>query len=208
MEPHLRQPVFATSLANYAPAIQPQAAPWIASPLDIHEDPRIIAFTAEVIAQGITTSTWFAKRIAMATDHRLHAWTTRHEADGSFAGIAPVVIAGAVGREADPGSLWASLTRAGILDTFGTITGWASTPGRRGARMSAITPPARMQVTTPTPVSGPSQRGKRLDLDPDDSMEPRRWQNTTASANTMRRQRTPGGVSEHPEASANLGEVR
>ena len=113
-----------------------------------------------------------------------------------LAGIAPVVIAGAVGREADPGSLWASLTRAGILDTFGTITGCASTPGRRGARMSAITPPARMQVTTPTPVSGPSQRGKRLDLDPDDSMEPRRWQNTTASANTMRRQRTPGGVSE------------
>ena len=85
MEPHLRQPVFATSLANHAPAIQPQAAPWSASPLDIHEDPRNIAFTAEVIAQGITTSTWFAKRIAMATDHRLHAWTTRHEADGSLA---------------------------------------------------------------------------------------------------------------------------
>ena len=104
MEPYLRQPVFATSRANYAPAIQPQAAPWIASPLDIHEDPRIIAFTAEVIAQGITTSTWFAKRIAMATDHRLHAWATRHEADGSLAGIAPVVIAGAVGWEADPGS--------------------------------------------------------------------------------------------------------
>jgi hypothetical protein len=48
------------------------------------------------------------------------------------------VIAGAVGWEGDPGALWASLTRSGIVDAFGAITGWASTGGRRGARLSAM----------------------------------------------------------------------
>ena len=156
-----------------APAPRPSEAPWIATPLNLREDPRIIAFTAEVLALGITTSRWLAESVAIATYHRLHAWATKHEPDGTLAGVAPVVIAGAVGWEGDPGSLWASLTRSGILDTFGAITGWASTGGRRGARMSAMSLPARPEATTP--VFGPSQRGKRLGLGPDDRKARRQW---------------------------------
>ncbi len=118
----------------------------------------------------------------------LWAWATRHEPDGTLAGVAPVVIAGAVGWEGDPGALWASLTRSGIVDVFGAITGWASTGGRRGARMSAMALPARPEVTTP--VFGPSQRGRRLGLGPDDRKARRQRQNANASANARRRQRT------------------
>ena len=130
----------------------------------------------------------------------LWAWATRHEPDGTLAGVAPVVIAGAVGWEGDPGALWASLTRSGIVDVFGAITGWASTGGRRGARMSAMALPARPEVTTP--VFGPSQRGRRLGLGPDDRKARRQRQNANASANARRRQRTVS------EPSANLAKVR
>ena len=158
-----------------APVPRPSEAPWIATPLNLREDPRIIAFTAEVMALGITTSRWLAESVAIATYHRLHAWATKHEPDGTLAGVAPVVIAGAVGWEGDPGSLWASLTRAGILDTFGAITGWASTGGRRGARMSAMALPARMQTQATTAVYAPPKHGRRLDLTAQQRVERVRW---------------------------------
>ena len=173
-----------------APAIRPTEAPWIATPLDLRHDPRVLALTAEFLTSGLAHSHRLALALAVDVTFALWAWATRHEPDGTLAGIAPVVIAGAVGWEGDAGSLWASLTRAGIVDAFGAITGWASTGGRRGARMSAMALPARMQVNTPTLVFGPSQRGKRLGLGPEDSMKRRRWQNATASANTRRRQRS------------------
>ena len=164
-----------------APAPRPSEAPWIATPLNLREDPRIIAFTAEVLALGITTSRWLAESVAIATYHRLHAWATKHEPDGTLAGVAPVVIAGAVGWEGDPGSLWASLTRSGIVDAFGAITGWASTGGRRGARMSAMSgncgPGTHngMQVHTTTSVYAPPKHGRRLDLTAQQRVERVRW---------------------------------
>ena len=176
-----------------APVPRPSEAPWIATPLNLREDPRIIAFTAEVMALGITTSRWLAESVAIATYHRLHAWATKHEPDGTLAGVAPVVIAGAVGWEGDPGSLWASLTRAGILDTFGAITGWASTGGRRGARMSAMALPARMQMQTTTAVYAPPKHGRRLELSPIERMDRSRW---LARLRSERRRSRNRGVTE------------
>ena len=164
-----------------APAPRPSEAPWIATPLNLREDPRIIAFTAEMLALGITTSRWLAESVAIATYHRLHAWATKHEPDGTLAGVAPVVIAGAVGWEGDPGALWASLTRAGIVDAFGAITGWASTGGRRGARLSAMTgnsipgTPTGVRVHTTTSVYAPPKHGRRLDLTAQQRVERARW---------------------------------
>jgi hypothetical protein len=150
----------------------------------------VLALTAEVLTSGLATSHRLALALAVDVTFALWAWATRHEPDGTLAGIAPVVIAGAVGWEGDPGALWASLTRAGIVDAFGAITGWVSTGGRRGARMSAMALPARPEVSTPTPVFGPSQRGKRLGLGPEDRTARRQWQNAGASANARRRQRS------------------
>lgn len=155
------------------PAPRPTEAPWLATPLDLRHDPRVLAFTAEVQISGLATSHRLALALAVDVTFALWAWATRHEPDGTLAGIAPVVLAGAVGWEGDPGALWASLTRAGIVDVFGAITGWASTGGRRGARMSAMALPARPEVTTP--VFGPSQRGRRLGLGPDDRKARRQW---------------------------------
>ena len=163
----------ATSVAP-TPAPRPTEAPWLATPLDLRHDPRVLAFTAEVQISGLAPSHRLALALAVDVTLALWAWATRHEPDGTLAGVAPVVIAGAVGWEGDPGALWASLTRAGIVDVFGAITGWASTGGRRGARMSAMGLPARM-VDTPTPVFGPSQRGKRLGLGLDDRKARRQW---------------------------------
>ena len=174
---HSGVPRFVSSPATFiAPtaAPRPTEAPWIATPLDLRHDPRVLAFTAEVLTSGLAPSHRLALALAVDVTFALWAWATRHEPDGTLAGVAPVVIAGAVGWEGDPGSLWASLTRSGIVDNFGTITGWASTGGRRGARMSAMGLPARM-VDTPTPVFGPSQRGKRLGLGPDDRKARRQW---------------------------------
>ena len=150
----------------------------------------MLAFTAEVMISGLAPSHRLALALAVDVTFALWAWATRHEPDGTLAGIAPVVIAGAVGWEGDPGALWASLTRAGIVDNFGTITGWVSTGGRRGARMSAMSLPARMHVSTVTAVFGPSQRGRRLGLGPEDRTARRQWQNAGASANARRRQRS------------------
>lgn len=157
------------------PAPRPSEAPWIATPLDLRQDPRVLAFTAEVQISGLAPSHRLALALAVDVTFALWAWATRHEPDGTLAGIAPVVLAGAVGWEGDPGALWASLTRSGIVDVFGAITGWASTGGRRGARMSAMALPARPEVSTPTPVFGPSQRGRRLGLGPDDRKARRQW---------------------------------
>ena len=160
-------------LPSPALAARPTEAPWLATPLDLRQDPRVLAFTAEVMISGLAPSHRLALALAVDVTFSLWAWATRHEPDGTLAGVAPVVIAGAVGWEGDPGSLWASLTRSGIVDVFGTITGWASTGGRRGARMSAMALPARPEVTTP--VFGPSQRGRRLGLGPDDRKARRQW---------------------------------
>ena len=162
------------TLPSPALAARPTEAPWLATPLDLRQDPRVLAFTAEVMISGLAPSHRLALALAVDVTFSLWAWATRHEPDGTLAGVAPVVIAGAVGWEGDPGSLWASLTRSGIVDAFGAITGWASTGGRRGARMSAMGLPARM-VDTPTPVFGPSQRGKRLGLGLDDRKARRQW---------------------------------
>ncbi len=188
--------VFTSSPTNPrqgVPTIRLTEAPWIATPLDLREDPRIITFASEVIALGVTSSRWLAESVAIATYHRLHAWAIRHAPEGSLAGISPVALAGGVGWQGEPGALWASMIRSEIIDAFGAITGWKSTGGRRGARMSAMGLPSRMQVGSSAEVFGPSQRGRRLGLAPEDRKARRQWQNATASAN--RRQRI---VSELP----------
>ncbi|NBT27021.1 MAG: hypothetical protein EBT09_10800 [Actinobacteria bacterium] len=178
------------TLPSPALAARPTEAPWLATPLDLRQDPRVLAFTAEVMISGLAPSHRLALALAVDVTFALWTWATRHEPDGTLAGIAPVVIAGVVGWEGDPGALWASLTRSGIVDAFGAITGWASTGGRRGARLSAMALPSRTQVNTTTAVFGPSQRGRRLGLGPEDRKARRQWQNATASANARRRQQT------------------
>ena len=181
------------TLPSPALAARPTEAPWLATPLDLRQDPRVLAFTAEVMISGLAPSHRLALALAVDVTFSLWAWATRHEPDGTLAGVAPVVIAGAVGWEGDPGSLWASLTRAGILDTFGAITGWASTGGRRGARMSAMALPARMQTQTTTAVYAPPKHGRRLELSPVERMDRSRW---LARLRSERRRSRNRGVTE------------
>ena len=169
------------TLPSPALAARPTEAPWLATPLDLRQDPRVLAFTAEVMISGLAPSHRLALALAVDVTFALWAWATRHEPDGTLAGIAPVVLAGAVGWEGDPGALWASLTRSGIVDNFGTITGWASTGGRRGARLSAMSGNSGpgthngMQGHTTTSVYAPPKHGRRLDLTAQERMERARW---------------------------------
>ena len=163
------------------PAPRPTEAPWLATPLDLRHDPRVLAFTADVMISGLAPSHRLALALAVDVTFALWAWATRHEPDGTLAGVAPIVLAGAVGWEGDAGALWASLTRAGIVDAFGAITGWASTGGRRGARLSAMTgnsipgTPTGMRVHTTTSVYAPPKHGRRLDLTAQQRVERARW---------------------------------